>query len=222
MSDDILLEELYRDADLCIVNKPCGLPSQADRSGDPSVVDAPQLKGALGVPHRLDRPVSGALVVALSAAGLSGMSALFRDRRVKKTYWAMVQGQVDEAFVLRHTLEHSGRQRRAVVKGEGQGNAVVHVRRLVQADRYALVEVVPEGGAFHQIRAQLGAAGLPIKGDVKYGARRGERDRSIALHARSIAFKHPVSGTRISVEAPAPVTGIWPQLQAILDPPDVP
>ena len=88
------------------------------------------------------------------------------------------------------------------------------IHLLATGDRYTLVEAIPEGGAFHQIRAQLGAWGHPIKGDVKYGARRGEKDWSIALHARSLRFVHPFTGVDVSIEAPAPPGTLWSALVA--------
>ena len=93
---------------------------------------------------------------------------------------------------------------------EGEGVAELQFARRFAGDRYSLLEVVPKGGAFHQIRAQLAAAGFPIKGDVKYGARRGERDRSIALHAWRLSFIHPGTREALLIEAPAPTTSIWP------------
>ncbi|MBK8340461.1 MAG: hypothetical protein IPK99_10930 [Flavobacteriales bacterium] len=88
---------------------------------------------------------------------------------------------------------------------------------MVQGDRYALIEVEPEAGRFHQIRAQLAASGMPIKGDVKYGARRGEKDRSIALHAHTLSFRHPITQTPVIVTAPPPATPVWAALLALAD-----
>ena len=85
-------------------------------------------------------------------------------------------------------------------------------RRLAEGDHYSLIEIEPDTGLFHQIRAQLAAQGTPIKGDVKYGARRGEKDRSIALHAHTLSFRHPVTGTPVLVTAPPPIVPVWSSL----------
>lgn len=221
---------LHVDRHLCVVCKPAGTPVQPDRTGDPDLLGmvSDQLgDGSIGLVHRLDRPVSGAVVMARTPETLRGLSELFRKRRVDKRYWAIVQGRPVPGStggwaLLEHGLSHDGRNKRArvhLVHG-GHGVARLHYRILVQGERLALLEVCPEGGAFHQIRAQLGAMGHPIRGDVKYGARRGERDRSIALHARTIGFVHPVTGKRLRVHAPVPGGGLWETLVASLSGPE--
>jgi 23S rRNA pseudouridine1911/1915/1917 synthase len=203
---------LYRDDRLLIVNKPSGVPVQSDLTGDVCLLD--MLRAAygpnVGLVHRLDRPVSGAMVFSLDPPTLAALSEAFRSRRVHKTYWAVVEGSMEGEGELRHTLQHDQGRRKAVVR-EGEEHVLRH-RCLVKGDRYTLIEVEPMGGAFHQIRAQLAAAGHPVRGDVKYGARRGERDRSIALHARRIAFAHPLSGDAVEAVAPLPPAPIWRSL----------
>jgi len=207
------MEVLHRDAYLLVVNKPAGVPAQPDRTGDAPV--SALLGGpCAGVPHRLDRPVSGALVVALDADALRGMNAAFAAHAVRKTYLAIVEGRVDGPLDLVHHLAHDPKAKKARVVNAGvKGGFLCRLvaRPLLVGERYTLVEVVPEGGRFHQIRAQLAAAGHAIKGDVKYGARRGEADRSIALHAHRIAFTHPITGVAVDVLAPPPATGVWPR-----------
>ncbi|MCB9169880.1 MAG: RluA family pseudouridine synthase [Flavobacteriales bacterium] len=200
---------LYRDAGLLAVHKPNGVGSQHDRIG-PGMLE--RMQAALpdrrvGLPHRLDRPVSGVLLFTLDAEHLAKMNAAFRGHRVHKTYWAIVEGAWAHHQVLENDLHHDRRVRKARVT---TGNkACSEVYPLASGDRYTLVRVEARGGLFHQVRAQLAAAGHPIKGDVKYGARRGEKDRSIALHARCIAFDHPVSGEPVRIEAPAPEGPLW-------------
>lgn len=209
---------VFRDEHLLVVNKPPGIPVQPDRTGDACLLqpvqnDFPEY--AMGSPHRIDRPVSGLVVFTLDAAALRDMDRLFREQQVMKKYLAVVEGRPGEQGSLVHRLAHAGGSRKAAVTGPGQGKQVqLHYRMVKAGERYTLLEVEPQGGAYHQIRAQLAAAGLPIKGDVKYGARRGEKDRSIALHAWRLQFRHPATGDQLCLEAPVPANGIWMALQA--------
>lgn len=213
---------LWRDDHIAAVLKPAGVPSQPDKTGDSSVLELvraiPGLASRLqdvGLPHRLDRPVSGVLLVALTPQALTGLNAAFASGSVRKEYWAIVHGAPPEEGEWMHRIAHDTLKHKAVVCLPPEGREVrVHYRKLAKGDRYALLALSPEGGMFHQLRAQCAAAGHPIKGDVKYGARRGEPDRSIGLHARSLMFEHPVSNRTIAVEAPAPATPLW---QALLE-----
>jgi len=146
---------------------------------------------------------------------LRDLNEQFRERAIAKHYWAIVEGRVEgtasaEWTLLEHELDRDGKRKKAVLRADpSRVPSRLRYRVLVIGDRFSLLEVVPEGGAFHQIRAQLGAAGHAIRGDVKYGARRGEKDRSIALHARSLSFVHPVTAAPVTVEAPVPAGAIW-------------
>lgn len=202
---------LWSDARLLAVHKPAGMPVQPDLTGTPDLLSAVRAMHpgeAIGLPHRIDRPVSGVVLFSRTTEALQALNRLFQERAVQKTYLAVVTGAVDGDLTLEHTLLHVPKARRARVSDRGVPVSLA-LRPLMRGDRYTLVEVRPLGGAFHQIRAQLAAAGHPIKGDVKYGARRGERDRSIALHARSIALRHPFTGEALHVEAPVPDTPTW-------------
>lgn len=210
------VEILFQDDQLIAVNKPGGVAVQADKTGDPHLLDllADHFPDAaqLGIPHRLDRPVSGVLILTRTAQSLARMNALFASRQVLKQYWAIVAGNPPAAGVWEHRLSHDARAHKARVLEDDAAEACrLRFTRLAQGDRYALLELIPEGGRFHQLRAQCAAAGHPIKGDVKYGARRGEKDRTIALHARSLAFAHPFTGaeTKILAEPPGP---LWTSL----------
>ncbi|MCB0793867.1 MAG: RluA family pseudouridine synthase [Flavobacteriales bacterium] len=209
--DDLAI--LFQDDHLLVLNKPSGIPVQDDQSGDTSlmaIVKDRLPKGPVGLVHRLDRPVSGAVLMTLSREAEKAMHEAFRDGRVDKRYLAVVHGRPVDHFVLEHRLVHDKRRHRARIGSGDEGRLVrLHGRVVRTGERYSLVELVPEEGAFHQIRAQLAAAGHPIKGDVKYGARRGERDRSIALHASWLRFDHPVAGLPIEVVVPPPISGIW-------------
>jgi len=202
---------LYQDEALCAVWKPGGLSVLPDRTGDPDLRTG--VRQQLGhhqaePPHRIDRPVSGVVLFALNGPALSALHMAFRHQAVHKVYWAIVEGRWEREQVLTHRLIHDTRAHRARAGAGGREVRLV-ARPLAHGDRYTLIEAVPEGGAFHQVRAQLALAGFPIKGDVKYGARRGEPDRTIALHARSVEFAHPVHGGRVKVEAPSPPGRLW-------------
>jgi 23S rRNA pseudouridine1911/1915/1917 synthase len=208
---------LLESAHLVAVNKPAGVPTQPDRTGDRSLLafmeERERGKGGasgIGMPHRIDRPVSGVVLFTRTPEALQVMNELFRSGGVHKTYYAIVEGRAPGEGACENVLEHDAKQHRSRVVMNEQGPVSrLLFRALAHGDRFSLLEVIPDGGAFHQIRAQLAAAGHPIKGDVKYGARRGERDRSIALHARSLTFGHALFGGRVAVEAPAPTTGVW-------------
>ncbi len=202
---------LWGDAHLLAMHKPAGMPVQADPTGAPDLLSAVRMLHpgeAIGLPHRLDRPVSGVVLFSRTTEALQALNRLFRERAVQKTYLAVVAGAVNSDRTLEHTLLHDAKAHRARVSDHGVPVSLM-LRPVLRGDRYTLVEVRPQRGAFHQIRAQLAAAGHPIKGDVKYGARRGERDRSIALHAWSIAMQHPFTGEALRVEAPLPDTPTW-------------
>lgn len=219
---------LLLDEYLCVAYKPAGMPVQPDQTGTPSLLErlAEQLGDRdLGLVHRLDRPVSGAVLVARDQDVLRDLNAQFREREVEKGYWAIVEGAPvlkgsEQWQVLEHRLVHDGRAKRSRVEElatEAVGSSVLRFKVLAKGERLTLLEVRPEGGAFHQIRAQLAAAGTPIRGDVKYGARRGEKDRSIALHARSLAFVHPMDGKPVEVLAPAPSTQVWRAMLGLVE-----
>lgn len=211
---------LFEDQWLIVLSKPAGLPVQADRTGDLDLLTwarsrFPEQPG-LQLAHRIDRPVSGVVVLGRESECLSHMNRLFRDHAVEKRYWAIVEGNPGLGpFDLMHRIRHDSRAHRARVEKEGDPNARIHVAVLAQGDRFALLEATPEGGLFHQVRSQLAAWGHPIKGDVKYGARRGEPDRSIGLHARSLQFQHPMTRQLMRIVAPAPEFGIWGKLIAL-------
>lgn len=213
---------LLKDAHLLVVSKPAGMPVQADPTGDEDLLTLlrrERKEPALELAHRIDRPVSGVVLLARTPEANTALQALFRERRMEKRYWAIVEGCVEEVrSELHHRLLHDARRHKAIVSKTAQGEeAVTRVRLLAQGDRYAMVECMPEGGAFHQIRAQLAAWGHSIMGDVKYGARRAMKDRSIGLHARSMRFTHPFTNAEVLVEAPSPSTMPWPALVGLVD-----
>jgi 23S rRNA pseudouridine1911/1915/1917 synthase len=163
--------------------------------------------------HRLDRPVSGCVVYARTSKALTRLSELFRTREVKKTYWAIVTDRPpSEEGTLSNWLKKNEKQNKSYVYStevKGSKLAELSYRILGRSERYYLIEVDLQTGRHHQIRAQLAAAGCPIKGDLKYGAKRSNEGGGISLHSRRVSFVHPVKNEEISVEASLPGDRIW-------------
>jgi len=215
---------LYEDNHLLIVNKRVSDIVQGDQTGDASldkllkdfikVRDQKPGDVFLGIPHRLDRPVSGAVVFAKTSKALSRMAQLFKDKEVEKIYHAIVLDCPDpESGILEHYLTRNTRQNKSYVhKREVPDSkwARLSYRKLASSDHYHLLEVLLETGRHHQIRAQLAGIGSVIKGDRKYGARRSNKNGGISLHAREISFLHPVKKEPIRVVAPYPKMDIFP------------
>lgn len=162
----------------------------------------------MGVVHRLDRPVSGVVVFAKTSKALSRLNEMFRKGDVHKTYWAITaQKPPKESDTLTGyitTVERSNKSYCSAKPKEGAKEARLSYRLIASSDRYNLLEVNLMTGRKHQIRVQLSSMGCPVKGDLKYGAKRSNPDGSISLHARHISFVHPVSGKQIEVSAPVP------------------
>lgn len=214
---------LYEDNHIIIINKRAGEIVQGDKTGDPSLCDT--LKQFLkekynkpgnvfvGLPHRLDRPVSGIVVFAKTSKALERLNEMFRTSSVKKIYWAITKNrpskEEDELihWILRNEKMNKSFAHAKEVKGSKQ--ALLHYRHIASSQNYNLVEVELKTGRHHQIRCQLSAIGCPIKGDLKYGAKRSNPDGSISLHARQIEFIHPVSKQPITVVAPVPTDSLW-------------
>ena len=206
---------LYEDNHLIIVNKLSGEPVQGDPSGDKplleTVRDYLRVKGNkqgnvfCGLVHRIDRPVSGAVIFAKTSKALARMNELIKQREISKVYWAIVEGKPkQDAAHLTHFLRKNEKQNKSItseVEQDGWQRAELEYRILASSDRYSLLEVKLLTGRHHQIRAQLSAVSCPIKGDLKYGAKRSNEQGSICLHARHIEFEHPVSHQIVSVFA---------------------
>lgn len=201
------------------------MPAQADKTGDESLLQwaENQCEHPLHPVHRLDRPASGVLLLAKTAAAMTEMQRQFQQHTVEKEYLAVVGALPPETEgTLVHYLQKTGGQNRATAFAEARPNterAELHYRLLGSSQRYHLLLVRLVTGRHHQIRAQLAAIGCPIKGDVKYGSRRGNRDRSIHLHAWRLAFEHPGSGEWIALEAPVPLEDpVWRALHEFIAP----
>lgn len=211
---------LYEDNHLIVLNKRSGEIVQGDRTGDPCMADG--IKQFLkerdakpgnvfcGVIHRLDRPVSGVCLFAKTSKALARMNQLIKERSFQKSYWAVVKSEefgVQSAELRDWLLRNEKQNKSYVVKPGTQGaKEALLDYELLQVSRggYALVEVHLHTGRHHQIRCQLAHAGMPIKGDLKYGAPRSNPDGSISLHARRVEFEHPVSHQHLIIEAPPP------------------
>jgi 23S rRNA pseudouridine1911/1915/1917 synthase len=214
---------LYEDNHLLIVNKSSGVLSQSDATGDMSLVelgkdfikDKYKKPGAvfLGLVHRLDRPVSGIVVLARTSKALERMNALFRNKETEKIYWALVSKKppAEEGTLTHWLLKDSAKNRTAAFKDEKPGAkyATLDYRVLAQGTGVYLLEVRPLTGRPHQIRVQLASMGCPIKGDTKYGDASANEDGSIYLHARALTFIHPVRKVPLAVKAPLPDMGLW-------------
>jgi len=203
------LEVLFEDNHLVIVNKKSGDIVQGDKTGDKPLSDVVKeyIKEKynkpgevfLGVVHRLDRPTSGIIIFARTSKALERLNKMLRDRVISKTYWAVIK------------KKNPKNNKSTVFKKEAQGSkkAILHYTTLKNLENYLLLEIDLETGRHHQIRAQLSFIGSPIKGDLKYGASRSNKDGSIHLHARKINFTHPVSKKTITIIAPTPSEVIW-------------
>lgn len=223
---------LYEDNHIIAVNKTCHELVQGDKTGDSSLIDEVKAyikekyskPGAvfLGLPHRLDRPTSGVVLFARTSKALARLNEMFRSHeKVKKTYWAIVchapkaaRGRL-ENYLLRREKQNKSFVVAPDVKDAKL--AVLDYMTLAHSERYTLLEVNLLTGRHHQIRCQLAAMGCPIKGDLKYGAPRSNPDGGISLHARSIAFSHPVTHEQIEIVAPVPDDNLWHTMEHLAD-----
>jgi 23S rRNA pseudouridine1911/1915/1917 synthase len=201
---------LYKNNQLIAFNKPAGLPVATDKTGDKAMDQLGEIycKSKLGLVHRLDRPASGVVLFARSENALAHLNEQFRERQVEKVYLAAVANR-PEAMEgkLIHYLRRDGRKNKTIAYSDPQKDAKqaeLSYRYLDSSDHYHLLEIRLHTGRHHQIRAQLADIGCPIKGDVKYGFRRSNPDRSIHLHAWKLTFRHPVSNQEETITAPLP------------------
>lgn len=212
-----IFDVIYEDVDLVVVNKLAAIPVLPDKSGDSSLKDflAESRPGKFVEPvHRLDRRTSGIVAFAKTKHSLASLSEAFRERRVSKLYWAVTERAPEPASgTLRHRLIHDKRrnQARAIPADDSAKGDIAELSyELVgKSERYFLLAVKPLTGKTHQIRAQLSAAGYPVRGDLKYGARRSTHNGMIMLHAREMSFE--IHGNRrVEVKAdPPPDEPLW-------------
>ncbi len=220
---------LYEDNHIIAVCKTCNEIVQGDKTGDTPLSETVKAyikerynkpgEVFLGVTHRLDRPTSGVVLFARTSKALTRLNEMFRSHeQIRKTYWAIVQGcpKPAEARLENYLTRNEKLNKSFIAKpGDKQAKqAILSYRTLVRGEHYTLLEINLETGRHHQIRCQLAAIGCPVKGDLKYGARRSNPDGGISLHARKIEFIHPVKKEPICILAPVPDDSLWQQLAA--------
>lgn len=217
------MKVVYEDNHIIIVYKESGEIVQGDKTGDTPLSELVKAyikeKYAkpglvfLGVVHRLDRPVSGLVMFARTSKALGRLNNMFRNGEVHKTYWAVVQNKPEEEEgTLEHWLVRNEEKNKSFAYSREvprSKKAILNYRLIGQSERYYLLEVNLLTGRHHQIRCQLAAMGCPIKGDLKYGAKRSNPDGSISLLAHRLDFIHPVSKEHIVVESPLPQDNLW-------------
>ena len=220
------MQVVYEDNHIIIVAKESGEIVQGDKTGDRPLSELVKdyLKEKyqkpgnvfLGVVHRLDRPVSGLVVFARTSKALSRLNRMFAEGEVHKTYWAIVKNEKSRvdgvAQELTHWLTRNEQQNKSYAYDREvprSKKAVLRYRVMAVGDRYALLEVQLMTGRHHQIRCQLSKLGMPIKGDLKYGAHRSNPDGSISLLSRRVEFVHPVSKEPVCAIAPLPDDALW-------------
>jgi 23S rRNA pseudouridine1911/1915/1917 synthase len=221
------MKVLFEDNHFIAVNKMPGEIVQGDKTGDEplseSVKKYLKVKYSkpgdvyIGVAHRIDRPVSGVVVFARTSKALARLNELIRDRQIKKTYWAVVKNKPPkDEDVLVHWMEKNEKKNKSFPYKEekkGRLRAELRYKLMASIDNYHLIEVELLTGRHHQIRAQLASIGCPIKGDLKYGFDRSNKDGSIHLHARKVEFIHPVKDIPIVITAKPPADVIWDALK---------
>ncbi len=213
------MEILYEDNHIIAVNKTCNEIVQGDKTGDTPLSETVKAyikekynkpgEVFLGVTHRIDRPTSGVVLFARTSKALARLNEMFKSHeQIQKTYWAIVQGEPKQPEArLENWLVKNEAQNKSYITKPGAKEAkqaVLSYKTLAKGDHYSLLEINLETGRHHQIRCQLAAIGCPIKGDLKYGAKRSNPDGGICLHARQIAFIHPVKKEPVTIVASVP------------------
>ncbi|MEC9159979.1 MAG: RNA pseudouridine synthase [Bacteroidota bacterium] len=217
---------LYEDNHLIAVKKEPGSIVQSDKTGDETLAE--EVKAYikrkykkpgdvfLGIVHRLDRPVGGVIVFARTSKALTRMNELFREKKISKTYWAIVEEKPPrEDGQLVNWLkknQEKNRSRAYDIEVKDSKKAELTYRLMGRSKHYYYIEVHPKTGRHHQIRVQLAHLGCKIKGDVKYGAKRTNKDGSIHLFARSLSFIHPVKKEKLIIRSNPPMDPLWNEM----------
>ena len=219
-SDQIVFEDNH----LIIINKKVGQLVQGDKTGDESLLESIKnyIKHRdnkpgnvfLGLVHRIDRPTSGLVIYAKTSKALSRLTVMVKNREIKKTYWALVAKEmIPHEQRLVHFLKKNEKNNKAIVfpkATDGAKESILSYKLIKALDNYQLLEIDLETGRHHQIRAQLSKIGIPIKGDLKYGAPRSNPDGGISLHARKLDFIHPVTKEEVQIIAQVPQNdNVW-------------
>ena len=202
-----MLEIIYEDNHLIAINKRPGDLVQGDKTGDNTLID--QVKNYikkkynkprgvfLGLIHRLDRPTSGLILFAKTSKALRRINKQFKDRKTQKKYWAIIDKSFDSnSGTLTHWLKRNPKMNKSFANNEEVNDskkAILHYKKIIKLRKYCVLEINLETGRHHQIRSQLSFIGFPVKGDLKYNAKRKNPDASIDLHARSLTINHPTT-----------------------------
>lgn len=217
------LRVLYEDNHLIVINKRVGDIVQGDKTGDKPLSEVVKEylgskynkpgKVFLGVAHRLDRPTSGIVIFAKTSKALERLNKMFREKSIEKTYWALVEGSPEDSErTLMHYLKKNPKNNKSSAFSKESADtkkAILHFKTLLNLDRYSLLEINLETGRHHQIRCQLSVSGYPIKGDLKYGSKRSNKDGGIHLHAAKVRFIHPVKKEELIIKASVPEDDLW-------------
>ena len=223
LSNKSNLQILYEDNHIIVINKRAGDIVQGDKTGDKPLSDVVKeyLKEKynnpgnvyLGVAHRLDRPTTGLVMFAKTSKALTRLNKMFSQKEVKKIYWAIVKKPIkNQSDTLIDWLKKNPKNNKSTAFSKEvpeSKKAILHYKTIKELDNYFLLEINLETGRHHQIRTQLAKIGLPIKGDLKYGFDRSNKNGSICLHSRTITFIHPVKKEQIVLTAPLPNDSIW-------------
>lgn len=219
--NNINIDVIFEDNHLIAVNKKSGEIVQGDKTGDEPLSERVKkyLKVKynkpgnvfLGTIHRIDRPTSGIVIFAKTSKALSRMNEKFRQNKISKTYWAIVKNRLPKKNdLLEHYLLKNQKKNKSFLSTEEKGKlSILEYNFLNNLNNYFLYEIFPKTGRHHQIRVQLSNMGSPIKGDLKYGAKRSNPNGGINLHAKKIDFNHPVTKENVSIEANCPKEKIW-------------
>ena len=213
---------LYKDKDILIVNKQIGESVQSDKTGDITLIELIKKELSIdnqfvGLTHRIDKPASGIVLFALNPESQQKINWMFEHGKIKKTYWAVVGSQpIQKERKLVHYITFNAKINKSFAFDSPQKNsqeAALNYRLINFSERYFLLEIDLLTGRHHQIRCQLAQIGSPIKGDLKYGAPRSNKNGGIYLHAREISFSHPNKKIHIKIAAPLPEDNLWKALE---------
>ena len=214
---------LHEDNHIIVINKRCGDIVQGDKTGDTPLLHHVKkyIKFKykkpgdvfLGTVHRIDRPTSGAIIFAKTSKALARLNKMLVDKDIKKTYWAIVKNKPKKDYgTIVSWLKKNTKNNKStsyLKEGSDKKKSILDFEIIKKLDNYYLLEINLKTGRHHQIRCQLSSIGSPIKGDLKYGARRSNKNAGINLHSRKLEFIHPVSKKYINLTSPTPIDPIW-------------
>ena len=214
---------LFEDNHLIIVNKPCGILVQGDKTGDTPLLDiikeyikvkySKQGNVFLGLVNRIDRPTSGIVIFAKTSKALSRMNEKLKKREIKKLYWLIISNTFESREgKLEGWFKKDSKKNKSFFNQEKQTNSkygCLTYKKIQTLEKYCKIEVDLITGRHHQIRCNFSNIGYPILGDLKYGSKRSNKDGGIYLHSRKVTFIHPVSKKEISIQANPPMRGLW-------------